>query len=268
MGGSGSTSHGQGIAAVGSQVYVTGFITATSSGLNATFGGSGTQPSTVQQAGASTAYDHDLVVAKYLDNGATASVAWTQVGGGLKPDQGNAIAVQGIAVYVTGLLNSSSTNGNQVVFGGSGTTPGTAAQPGAGPYASDDVVVTKYVDQGTGVAATGTGLYVVGYAKVPATFGSFTLAGPVSSTFGFLCSFGATALPVLAAAAPGLALYPNPALPSCAARRPVLPCRCLDALGRRVAATQADAAGTAHLPTIRLTVEICQFAQGWAQMLR
>ena len=53
-----------------------------------------------------------------------------------------------------------------------------------------------------------------------------------------------------AAAAPGLSLYPNPA-PGAAqlcGATPGAAVQVLDALGRRVATTQADATGTAHLP--------------------
>ncbi|RZK61052.1 MAG: T9SS type A sorting domain-containing protein, partial [Hymenobacter sp.] len=265
---------GQAVAVSGNNVYVVGTMTGQQASASpnsyATFGGSGTAAGTVRQFGASATNSSDLVVAKYVDSGASASVAWTQVGGGTDEDKGRAIAVQGNGVYVVGTIKNTSPNANSVVFGGSGATPGTAAQPGATIYTSDDVVVARYNDQGsssalawtqlaggsgndyvTGVAATSAGLYVVGSAPTPATFGNYTLSGPPESIFGYIGTFGATALPVRAATAgaSGLALYPNPTHGSAtlAGSAPGAAVQLLDALGRVVATTTADASGTVTL---------------------
>lgn len=261
---------GRAIAVAGNRVYVTGGLYGGGTGFSALFGASGTAPGTLRQASATSANSEDLFVAKYLDGGNSASVAWAQVGGGTgDDDEGNAIAVQGNNVFVAGTLNNSSANANGVLFGGSGLTPGTAAQAGIAPYASLDAVVAKYVDNGSGATlawtqiagsdgrdnatsllATGTNLYVMGYAQVPANFGSFTLGTPAAGTVGFVGRFGATALPVRAAGGSSLlSLYPNPARGKAllTGASPGAPVRVFDMLGREVAAASANAAGTTAL---------------------
>lgn len=180
----GGTGHdaGYGIAVSGSSVYVTGCVYNNTANANAVvFGGSGTTAGTATQYGASATSSPDLVVAKYTDNGPTATLNWTQVGGGTSADQGQAIAVSGPNVYVTGYLTNTATNTNQVLLGGSGATAGTVPQYGTGSPATRDLVLLKYQDngagaalgwlqlgggtgqdQGNGVAVSGNGVYVTG----------------------------------------------------------------------------------------------------------
>lgn len=142
---------GRGIAVSGTGVYVTGtWPNNLANDLHGLFGGSGLVPGTVVQLGASTSGGYnDIVVAKYTDNGPTATVNWTQVGGGLYNDEGNGIAVSGNRVFVTGLITNNTSNNRAVVFGGAGTTPGTVAQAGATSTVSQDLVVAKYTDNGS-----------------------------------------------------------------------------------------------------------------------
>ncbi|MGI4862305.1 MAG: T9SS type A sorting domain-containing protein [Janthinobacterium lividum] len=138
-----------GIAVSGSSVYLTGsLVNDRSNTAGVLFGGSGTAPGTVVQYGAATVNNGDLFVAKYIDNGSSASVAWTQVAGGTNNDIGYGLAVSGSSVYVTGFLTNSATNASSVLLGGSGTAIGTAQQFGAGTFNSSDLALLKYTDNG------------------------------------------------------------------------------------------------------------------------
>ncbi|RSK42854.1 T9SS type A sorting domain-containing protein [Hymenobacter perfusus] len=198
VGGGTSNDQGLGIAVSGSSVYVTGYITNTTTNTNLVrFGGTGTTAGTVVQHGASSTNSQDLVVAEYTDNGTTATLGWTQVGGGTGTDLGLGIAVSGSSVYVTGYIRNTTGNTSGVLFGGTGTTAGTVQVNGATATSSSDLVVVKYTDNGTtatlgwtqvgggtgtdlglGIAVSGTRVYVTGYIRPSATFGSFTIANP------------------------------------------------------------------------------------------
>jgi hypothetical protein len=118
-GGGSAADTGNGIALSGSNVYVTGSFTGTAASVAGT---------TLASAGGT-----DLFVAKYVDNGASASNGWAVRGGGPGADVGNAIALSNNDVYVTGS------------FAGSATLAGTPLTS----VGSDDVFVAKYVDNGT-----------------------------------------------------------------------------------------------------------------------
>lgn len=209
------------------------------------------------------------MVAKYLDNGTSATLGWTQVGGGTGLDTGYAIAVRGSNIYVTGSLYNSAANAAGVVFGGTGTTVGTVAVNGASAALSYDVLVARYLDQGTsatvawtqigggldtdegyGLAISPTGLYIVGSATPAAFFGSTAISSPAGYRLNLLASFGATALPVRSTAHDTVpALFPNPTTGSArlVGVAPGATVQLVDAMGRRVSTTTADAAGMAQL---------------------
>ncbi|GAB2866396.1 T9SS type A sorting domain-containing protein [Hymenobacter ruber] len=161
-----------GIAVSGSNVYVTGFFASPSlsiagTTLTNTAGATGTQ---------------DVFVAKYVDGGALAGGGAKSAGGsGGGDDFGNAIAVSGSTVYVTGSYSGA------ISFDG-----GTTTVPLSG-FA--DVFVAKYTDAsgltlngaigggsatangnieaGTGIAVSGSQAIVGGFVDaLPATFGS------------------------------------------------------------------------------------------------
>jgi hypothetical protein len=182
VGGGTGIDFGQGVAISGANVYVTGTIYNTASNASQVlFGGTGTTPGTVSVAGASSINSQDVVLAKYTDNGPSATLGWTQVGGGANFDIGYDVAVNGSSVYMTGQLFNSSSNVNGVLFGGTGTTPGTVPVAGASATNGTDLVLAKYTDNGTsatlgwtqvdggagpdygqGVAVSGANVYVTG----------------------------------------------------------------------------------------------------------
>ena len=275
VGGGTSGDVGIGIAASGASVYVTGTITNnTADASQVRFGGGGTAPGTSPQNGASGTTTADLVVAKYTDNGSSATLGWTQVGGGTGNDLGRSIALSGASVYVTGSITNTTTDASQVRFGGGGTAPGTVQVNGASTASSDDLVVAKYTDNGAsatlgwtqvgggtgndlglGIAVSGQNVLTAGYVTSSASFGSFAVAaaaGLNTAVLARLVDNTLTPLPVRAAGSPApaglLALAPNPSrattLSGAEAGAPVA---VFDALGRPVLTATADAAGTARL---------------------
>ncbi|WP_151088669.1 beta strand repeat-containing protein [Hymenobacter baengnokdamensis] len=278
VGGGTGSDGGFGIAASGTNVYVTGTINNSATNANSVlFGGSGTTPGTVQVNGASSAaLDYDLLVAKYTDNGNSAALGWTQVGGGTANDFGYGIAVSGTSVYVTGSITNTTTNANGVLFGGSGTTPGTVTVNGATATGrtTQDLVLARYTDNGSsaalnwaqvgggtaddvgyGTAVSGQNVVTVGNVVPSATFGSYTI--PVTSNGSTLVlarvvdtSLSPLAVRGLARGAGSVQLYPNPAAGGVATLTGAAPgtvVTVLDALGRLVTSVPADASGAAAL---------------------
>ena len=204
---------GNGVAVSGTSVYLTGGIYNNSVGGSAVvFGGSGTTPGNNPQFGASSAYGYDVVLAKYTDNGSTATLGWTQVAGGTGYDYGTAVAASGTSVYVTGDLTNSTTNANAVVFGGAGATAGTSAQAGASASAKDALFLAKYQDNGTtatfrwsqvgggsnsafgrGVGVSGTSVYVTGNVYNNTANANAVVFGGTGTTLGTSQLNGATA---------------------------------------------------------------------------
>jgi hypothetical protein len=144
---------GYGVAVSGVNVYLTGTIfNANTNSQSVLFGGTGLTAGTVPQFGASSTAGADIVVAKYTDNGRTATLDWTQVGGGTGLDIAQGIAVNGVNVYITGSIGNTRNNTSSVLFGGSGTTAGIAMQAGATSTLNADIVVAKYIDNGSSAA--------------------------------------------------------------------------------------------------------------------
>ena len=266
--------YGYGVAVSGANVYVVGsLVNNTADFAQVVFGSSGTTPGIVPQYGASSTPDSDIVLAKYLDNGSSATLSWTQVGGGTSSDQALGIAVSGTSVYISGYLNNDNANSNAVLFGGTGTAPGTWSQRGIGSAISGDMVVAKYLDNGpnatlgwvqvgggastdasNSVAVSGSQVYVAGYVTPAATFGSATLLNPPGTYTNVVATLLDAPVPLAAAtagAARSLALYPNPALGASPVKltgaSPKTPVQLLNALGQVVATAETDAVGTAWL---------------------
>ena len=216
-GGGTDRDNGLGVAVSSNNVYVAGYI---NNNLNDTkkvlFGGSNPAASKTTQLGTSAA-GIDLVVAKYTDNGTSATFGWSQVGGGTGSDSGLAIASNGPTVYVSGYITNTTTNSASVVFGGSGTTPGTSTQNGASGTSSADILLASYTDTGAsatlnwtqtgggtgtdqaeGVGFSGSTLYVAGYVVPAASFGTLSVTNPAGSTVNFLGQLATEApLPVV-----------------------------------------------------------------------
>jgi len=273
IGGGTDYDFGMGVAASGSNVYMTGYLlNNTSNAKGVLFGGSGTTVGTTTQLGASSATVTNFILAKYVDNGSSGTLGWTQVGGGTgSANSGHSVLASGNAVYVTGNATNNRINSSNVVFGGTGTTPGTYALTGTNQSTSADLLVIRYTDNGPtatinwaqlgggggynvgfGLAASGTRLYVAGNITAPGTFGSLTTSAGSGGNSGFLGALDIAGTPTatLPAAAASPRLYPNPAAgPATLSGAPAgAAVSVFDALGRRVATATADARGTAALP--------------------
>ena len=135
---------GFGIAVRGSNVYVVSTIGNNAANANAVLF-AGAAPA-VALHGMGIISGSDLVLVKYVDNGTSATLAWTPAAGGT--DTALAVAVSRAAVYATGYLTNTAANASGVVLGGTGTTPGTVAQAGASPISSRDLLVAPYTNNG------------------------------------------------------------------------------------------------------------------------
>lgn len=173
------------LAVVGNNVYVAGsFQNNRTDQYTVRFGGSGSTPGTLLQYGAnnSSIGNNDWLLVKYTDNGSSATVSWTQAGGGSGDDNAASLAVNGTSLYLAGAIGNNAADVNGVTFGGSGTAPGTVRHYGASPLSNLDAAVVKYTDQGTSavvnwtlsgggtdndqatsVAVNGANVYLTGY---------------------------------------------------------------------------------------------------------
>ncbi len=192
---------GNNVTVSGNSLYVAGSLTNNAANSNAVlFGGDGITAGTIAVKGASGTASQDLLLAKWTDNGSSATYAWSQVGGGTGADQGNAVTVSGSSLYVTGSLTNDVANSNAVTFGGDGATAGTIAVNGASSTVSQDLLLAKYTDNGNaaalnwaqagggagsdsgnGIAVSGRNVMPVGYITPGASFGSATIASPLNS---------------------------------------------------------------------------------------
>jgi hypothetical protein len=264
---------GTSLAISGPNVYVTGSLYNDVSNSNSVvFGGAGLTAGLTLQYGATATASADLVVAKYTDTGTSATLGWTQVGGGTSYDAGTGIAASGNNVYVTGWLINNAANSNGVLLGGTGSTVGTVGQPGvsSGLRGATDILVAKYTDNGgaatlgwtqlaggsiddrsQAIALSGTSLYVAGAAGPPATFGPLSISSSPGHISHFVAGLGGAVLATAPSAGGGSPrLYPNPApgpaiLRGAPAGAAVL---VFDAQGRQVARALVDASGAAQLP--------------------
>jgi hypothetical protein len=211
-GGGKEDDRGNSIAVSGTSVYVTGTIYNNSANVDrVTFGGTGPLDSPAVQHGATSSIGPDLVVAKYTDNGPSATLGWTQVGGGIGQDMGYGVAVLDNNVYVTGFITNNMANSNRVVFGGGGTTAGLTPQYGASTTVSSDIIVVKYTDNGSsatlswtqvgggtggdggqGIAVSGNNVYVTGSFQNSTTNYYQVLFGGSGTMLGTALQYGAT----------------------------------------------------------------------------
>ena len=210
LGGSGND-RANGIAARGPNVYVTGFFKNT-----ADFG-----PTTLVSAGGVDAF-----VVKLTDAGRSGRFEWVQRTSGPSNEVGNAIAVRGKSVYITGffintislgpVITLTSNSGRADVLVAKLTDTGPSgrfewAQLAGGPD----------VDDGNALAVSGSTVYVVGGVFPPASFGSFAVASP-ALVVGFLAVLreGDKDGAELDRA---LNCYPNPAHATLRVALPILP---------------------------------------------
>ena len=267
---------GYGVAVRGTSVYVTGSLFNTArNDYRALFGGGTSPVGPVPVSGASSVGSSDLVLAKYVDNGPSATLGWTQVGGGQGDDAGYGVAVGDSSVYVTGYLVNSRSNSQAVLFGGNGTAPGMVPVSGVGPTDGYDLLLAKYVDHGSraalawtqvggdaggdmgySVAVSGQQVYAFGIARCPAAFGTTALPAVPGEHAAVLTMLTDPALAPLVSQPPspvgtaGLVFYPNPASGGTTTLVGAVPgaaVQVLDVLGRLVYSATASASGTVAL---------------------
>lgn len=277
VGGGYDTDQAFDVAVSGSNVYVSGYISNSSDNANqVAFGSSGVTPPTVTQLGtAPNTTNPDFLLAKYIDNGSSAALGWLQVAGGSGDDEAAGLAVSGNTILVTGQLTNDLANSKQVVFGGSGTTPGTLRQVGATSVATQDILLARYTDNGATatvnwtqvgggqnydggahMALKGQQIYVAGYYGGSATFGTTTINTSGPSVFGgVVLRTTDTSLPLASTSpttSPGLTLYPNPStgIATLQGASSHVVVYVFDVLGKAVLTTLTDATGTATLPKL------------------
>ncbi len=214
VGGGTGSDQGNGIAvnAAGTGVYVTGPTSTNSTNTTGVKFGSTTQPTGF---GSGATANNEIFLAKYDASG---TYQWAVSAGGTSGDIAFGVAVSGSSVYVTGYTNNNTLAGgntNAVTLrDNAGTTP--IAVYGTNTTANTDVFVAKYVDsgsstatatwartdggssgdQGNGIAANGTAVYVVGQTFVATVAAS---ANGTNPTFGGVALAGTS--PVVPAAA-------------------------------------------------------------------
>ncbi|MDO7852185.1 hypothetical protein [Hymenobacter convexus] len=158
--------------------------TATGAYVAGTFGSSQLALGSIRliNSGSSAGTD-DAYVARFTDTGTTAQYTWAQRLGGRGNDRGEALAVSGNSLYLTGH------------FDGTDTQIGSATFYNAGPTTTTDAYVAKLTDTGsagtvvwgqraggplndlaTAVAAKGSSVYLTGnFQSLQADFGNTTL---------------------------------------------------------------------------------------------
>lgn len=174
----------RGVAVAGPSVYVGGYYAASA---------------TIAGQALTSAGDRDVFVAKYTDDGSTATGAWAASGGGTGYDTVGGVASDGTSVYLVGTYASTATFGGQTL-------------PQGGYY---DMFVAKYTDQGSTYAngwatrAGGAnpdyaytavladrGVYVGGALMPAATVGPTTFTAPNGNALNFLGLVGDDAAPL------------------------------------------------------------------------
>ncbi|MCC3160832.1 T9SS type A sorting domain-containing protein [Hymenobacter sp. 15J16-1T3B] len=225
-------------------------------------------------AGALTLGSHggfDLLVAKLVDAGSTASFAWAYNAGGSGGDTGSGLVAVGSYLFLTGgftsptiafgpttLTNTSTTSDAYVAqLTDAGSSASFAYALGAGG-AGDDY--------GIGIGVGGARVYVGGSAGSAARFGAYTLPASASGApAGFVATL--TDATVLGTAAASLvqevAVFPNPARHRATVQLPAVPgvaatVVLTDALGRTCWAHPA----TVLAARTTLTVPLDHLARG------
>jgi hypothetical protein len=224
-------------------------------GATATFG-----TTTLTQTSGSLTLSGDIFVAKLSDIGTAATDGWALQAGGTRNDSITAIVASSNGLYVSGSFSSPTAS--------FGTTTVTNASTSTNFFNGYNAFAARIVEtatgasfawalpaggaggaRATGLAASGSSLYVVGSLEgTNASFGSLTVPGNANSGAGFLAEIGSATLATRATTTLAAdALYPNPAHGTATVRVPAGPgpatLTLLDALGR-VVRQQAAAPGT------------------------
>ena len=141
----------------------------------------------------------DIFVAKYTDNGSSATYNWTVVGGGNGGDQGAGLALSGTALYLTGTVLNNSSNAQAVTLAGT-------VLSGASSASTYDIFLAKLTDTGTDLvcnwAVAAGGSSDDGSTAVAVSGSSVYITGLVPNNTANVrnVAFGGVPLPGLAAA--------------------------------------------------------------------
>lgn len=245
----------QGIAVNGTSVYVVGVF----------LGSTATVGNIVLTNSTPAFLNGDVLIAKYVDGGLNATVSWALSAGGAGDDFALGVAVNGTAVYVTGLYGIPSARFGSILLTNNST----------GSFAYD-VFVARLTDAGTtaafdwvqraggtrtdkayAVAVSGSSVYVGGIVTSPASFGNQTITSHAVTSIGFLAALTDPTLTAATTAAQRtlpFTLAPNPARAATTVTLPAQPgtptatLTLLDALGRtlRTSTVALPPAGLHH----------------------
>jgi hypothetical protein len=231
----------------GSDLYVAGQFTG-----SASFGST-----TLTQPTGSTLFSSDIFVTKLHDNGASATQGWALQAGGTDVDSATAIVASSNGLYVAGVYKSPNASFGSTILANAGYADACVARiVENGSNASFAWALSAggpSLDRAEGLALSGSNVYVVGHAVLPAQFGALTTPVPVGSTnalAGFLARITDVALPTRAAQLAADALYPNPAHGAATVRVPATAeattatLTLLDGLGRAVRVQAAPTGAT------------------------
>ena len=216
----------------GTDLYVAGRFTG-----SASFGST-----TLTQPTGSTTFSSDIFVTKLHDNGASATQGWALQAGGTDTDSATAIVASPNGLYVTGMFEGAAASFGSTTLASVGAGDAYVARivesGGGASFAWALPAGGPSIDRAEGVALSGSNVYVVGHAVLPAQFGTLAAAASSANTLsGFLARITDAALPTRATTPLAAeALYPNPAHGTATVRVPAGPATLtlLDALGRAV----------------------------------
>ncbi|GAB3716783.1 hypothetical protein GCM10027592_58390 [Spirosoma flavus] len=133
----------------------------------------------------------NVYVAKYTDNGGTATARWARgVSAASSISSGNAVAVNGTAVYVGGYFSGNVTiAGTALTANGSSNDAFLAYFTDNGSTATDGGALSggsTNTDQGAAVSVIGNAVYLSGATRNGAVFGSNTVSSTGPSTVPFI----------------------------------------------------------------------------------
>jgi hypothetical protein len=188
----------------GTTGYVAGYVENVAASGDAN-GGRDVQFGAAALPGTGTTLNQDVLVARFTLPLANSPLTWDWAvqAGGTAADAATGVGLSGSAIYVAGLVSNSAASG--AASGDSGVQFGSTSLPGTGTSTNTDVFVARLgdggpttpptwqwalqgggsgPDQATGLAVSGSTLYVPGLVTPAATFGSTTITGSAGQPTG------------------------------------------------------------------------------------
>ncbi len=169
--GGASTDDVNGIAAIGTSIYITGFVFATAN-FNT--------PSTIGSNEIVSVGSSDIFIAKYDDTG---TFQWAKRAGGTNSDEGNSIAASGTSVYITGSFfgtanfNSPSATGSNEIASAGSTDIFLAKYDESGTLLWAKRAGGTSIDTGYGISVSGTFVFLSGNFVGTANFNNPSATG-------------------------------------------------------------------------------------------